>query len=165
MRKIFVLLLLLSFCSFAYASTMMDLNISPTVRIGEKLTIAGDANASNELCKFVIYDLNGVPIERLSDERTFNDNSFYSERTITEPPYYRGDDYNVVVTCGTGQDDLTFSVEQPLSLAHPIQQGWSYYFETENVNALMMFFSFIILILGAILFFAFVIKQGRSYAS
>jgi len=111
MRKLIILLLILSFCTSAHA-IIYSVSTNENVPLGEKLIITGDYNESNVLCSFYIKDLNGITIERLSDEYTFSNGSFYSERVITEPPYFRTSDYNVIVMCENSRNDATFSVIQ-----------------------------------------------------
>jgi len=74
-----------------------------------------------------------------SDEYTFSDGTFYSERVLLEPPYYRGDDYNVMVTCGSDVVTRAFAVVQPVSLVQPLQRGWEYFFDPSNLEAMMIF--------------------------
>jgi len=141
-----------------------NLKIPYTVRLGENLTIAGDYGTANALCKFIIKDSNDFAVERLSDEYTFADGTFYSQRTINEPPYYRGDDYNVVVTCGTDEAFQTFTLNQPTSLAHPIQKDWEYLFAENNMDAIMLGGTFIALGILSIFTFVFIAKKGKEYA-
>ncbi|GAF70227.1 unnamed protein product [marine sediment metagenome] len=141
-----------------------DVKIPYNVRLGENLTIAGDYGTANTLCKFIIKDTNGVAIERLSDEYTFSDGTFYAQRQINEPPYYRGDDYNVVITCGSDEAFQMFKVNQPISLAHPIQRNWEYLFAENNTDAIMLGGTFIALAILGVLAFAFIIKKGKDYA-
>jgi len=162
-KIILILILICLFSSFAY-SAISNLKINPYVRLNEVLTISGDSDTAQQLCKFIIKDSNGYVIERLSDEYTFADNSFYAQRQIVEPPYYRGDDFNVVVTCGTSSDFNTFNVLQPLGLAHPIQKTWEFYFDEQNQFPLMLLGSFIGLIVIALLIFAFIVKKGGQFA-
>lgn len=146
-------------------SPITNLQLAPSIRLGENLTIAGDYGTANTLCKFVVYDSNGFAIERLSDEYTFSDGSFYSQRQVIEPPYYRGDDFNVFVACGSDSKSASFTVEQPASLAHPIQKSWEYLFEINNQEALMFLGSFVGFLLIGVFLFAFVVKRGSSLAS
>lgn len=166
-KKSLILLALISLIIPVYA-TISNFSVSPNVRMGENLTISGDYNSSGELCKFLVrtVDTGGtdanIVVERLSDEFTFDDYSFYSQRQITEPPYYRGDDYNVAVTCGSSHAWATFTVEQPVSLAHPIQKTWEYGFDQGNQDAIMIFFSFIMLVVLVLVVPAFVYKRFKN---
>lgn len=152
-----------------FADSIDGVEITSNVRLGEKIAVRGqyndpDSNAF-ELCKFEIKEaLDGNYIERWSDEYTFMDGTFYAERKSVEPPYYRGDDFNVVVTCGTASTEQTFTINQPTSLAHPIQSGWEYYFEESNMFAITGFVSFMLIILGVIIVGTFFLKRGRHYA-
>ncbi len=145
-------------------AAITNLKIPYQVRLGENLTISGDYGTANTLCKFLIKDSNDFAIERLSDEYTFADGSFYAQRQINEPPYYRGDDFNVVITCGSDQAFQFFTVNQPTSLAHPIQRNWEYIFDESNMDSIMLGGTFIAIAILSILAFVFVIKKGKKYA-
>lgn len=160
MIKKLVLLVFLLGLIIPINATISGVAIPHSVRLNETLTIAGYYDATDTLCKFVIEDSNGFAVERLTDEYTFADNSFYSEKIITEPPYYRGDDYNVVVTCGGDQVNQLFEVKQPVSLVHPIQRGWEYYMAKPNLEALMVLGSFLALGAFVVLGLIFLKKQG-----
>ena len=162
-KKILVAIFLI-LLTITVNSAITDLKIPYTVRLGENLTISGDYGTANTLCKFIIKDSNGFAIERLSDEYTFSDGTFYAQRQINEPPYYRGDDYNVVVSCGSDEAFQTFTLNQPTSLAHPIQRNWEYIFEESNMDAIMLGGTFLALLFLAILTFVFIAKKGKNYA-
>lgn len=115
-------LLALAFCFFfagAFADSITGLTISGEAPLGENVSVRGqyvaDSNAY-ELCKFEVKDSVGNYIERWSDEKTFDDGTFYAERKLVEPPYYRGNDYNVLVTCGTATSEGTFRVDHKKDL-------------------------------------------------
>lgn len=168
MKKILIILLLLSTIPIAAADSITGVTISQSVRLYEKVTVSGqyiekDLNAFT-LCKFVVFDGNGIAIDRWSDEYTFSDGSFHAEKTIQEPPYYRGDDFNVTITCGTAQASELFSVIQPTSLAHPVQMGWEYMFEESNLEAIMFFATFVALGVICIGLVVLAIKRGKTYA-
>ena len=146
-------------------AAITDFAVSPSIRLGETLTITGVSDTPDQLCKFLIKDSNGIAVIRLNDEYTFSDNSFYSEYQILEPPlgeFFRGDDYNAVVTCGTSTVNEIFTVFQPLSVAHPLQQGWSYWFEEANLEAIMLFGAIILLFFFFIIIGAFFFKRMRG---
>ena len=145
-------------------AAITDLKIPYSVRLGENLTIAGNYGVGDTLCKFLVKDENNFTIERLSDEYTFADGTFYAQRKINEPPYYRGDDYNVIVTCASDEAFQIFTVEQPTSLAHPIQRNWEYLFAENNMDAIMLGGTFISLALLSIFAFVFIAKKGKKYA-
>jgi len=141
-----------------------NLKIPYEVRLGEYLTIAGEYGTADILCKFLVKDSNNITVERLTDEYTFADGTFYAQRQINEPPYYRGDDYNVITTCGSDEAFQTFTLVQPTSLAHPIQRNWEYLFEESNMDAIMLGGTFIAIAILGVLAFVFIIKKGRDYA-
>ena len=162
-KKVLLGFFILVICLNA-VSQIDNLEVRPFVRLNESVTISGDFTDAKVLCKFLVLDSNGFIVERLTDEFTFDDGSFYSQRQILEPPYYRGDDYNVFVTCGSSTDSNTFSVLQPLGVTHAVQMGWEYWFSETNQDTIMIFVTFIS---GAILFIlliAFIIKKGKEYA-
>lgn len=166
-KKAIIFGLLLFFVSLAQPTVaqISNLKVPATVRLNETITIAGTYTAADELCKFVILDSNGFAVERLSDEFTFADNTFYSQRQITEPPYYRGDDYNVVVTCGSHQGSSLFRLDQPVSLAHGITKTFEYGFQENNMDAIMLFISFLSIPIVGILGIVWFKKVGERYAS
>lgn len=145
-------------------ASITDLKIPYEVRLGEYLTIAGNYGTADVLCKFLIKDSNNFTIERLTDEYTFADGTFFAQRQINEPPYYRGDDYNVVITCASDEAFQTFTLMQPTSLAHPIQRNWEYLFAENNTDAIMLGGTFVAIAILGVLAFAFIIKKGKDYA-
>lgn len=163
MKKTVILLLLVLFLPVAFG-TISNLKIPPFIRLGENLTIAGNFTTAKVLCKFEILDSNGHRVERLSDEFTFDDGSFYAQRKTEEPPYYRGDDFNVFVTCGSSTDSNTFTVLQPLGITHSVQLGWEYWFNDANQDTIMLFVTFVLGGFGALILIAFMIKKGYDYA-
>jgi len=162
-KKILIGIFLILILSTTNAA-ITGLKIPYEVRLGEYLTIAGNYGTANTLCKFLVKDSNNFTVERLTDEYTFADGTFYAQRQINEPPYYRGDDYNVIVTCASEEAFQTFSLVQPTSLAHPIQRNWEYLFEESNMDAIMLGGTFIAVAILGILAFVFIIKKGRDYA-
>lgn len=142
-------------------AAITGLKIPFEVRLGETVTIAGEYGTANVLCKFLVKDSNGFSIERLSDEYTFADGTFFAQRTVNEPPYYRGDDFNVVVTCGSDQASQSFTVMQPTSLAHPLQRNWEYIFDESNMDSIMLGGTFIALAALTFFGFAYVAKKGK----
>ncbi|MCK4429126.1 MAG: hypothetical protein KAU95_02025 [Candidatus Aenigmarchaeota archaeon] len=163
MKKLMIAILLILILSTAQ-SAITNLKVPFEPRLGEKLTITGNAGTADILCKFLILDSNGTTVERLSDEYTFADGTFYSERTLAEPPYYRGDDFNANVTCGLNLAFQTFNVQQPLSLAHPIQKGIENITDEANLEPLMMGVGVLGAVLISLLSIAFFFKVGKSYA-
>lgn len=145
-------------------AVITDLVIPSEVRLGEYLTIAGNYGTADTLCKFLVKDSSNFTVERLTDEYTFADGTFYAQRQINEPPYYRGDDYNVIVTCGNDQAFQIFTLIQPTSLAHPIQQNWEYLFAQNNMDAIMLGGTFISFLVIGLFTFVFIVKKGKQYA-
>jgi len=110
MKKILFLFILL-LPIFANGA-ITNLTTNGNVKLGEKLVITGDYNEANVLCSFYTQDTNNVTVERLSDEYTFSDGHFYSERILNEPPYFRATTYNLVTRCGADTATTTFAVTQ-----------------------------------------------------
>lgn len=165
-KKILVLLFLLFLCSGITADSVAP--FTPTfVKLGEKASVVGIYNSDNNafvLCRFVAYDSNTIIIDRWSDEYTFSDGTFSAEKVLTEPPYFRGDLYYIITTCGSSSAITEFTVIQPTSLAQPIQKGWEYLFDQSNLDALMFLGTFVALIVIVIFVFVFLIKKGGSLA-
>ena len=165
MNKKMLIGIFLLFLIIPVFAGITNFSVSPSIRLGEKLTITGIFDTPNVLCKAIIFDANNDGIERLSDEYTFVDGSFYFERTMIEPPYYRGDDFNAVITCGSGAADISsgiFTVFQPTSLAHPIQQNWAFIFDQNNLDALAILGAFIFLIIFFMVIGAVIIKKIKG---
>ena len=160
-KKIFVGIFLILILSSTTNAAITNLRIPYQIRLGETLTIAGDYGTADVLCKFLVKDSNNFTIERLSDEYTFADGTFYAQRTVNEPPYYRGDDFNVVVNCESSQAFQTFTVMQPTSLAQPLQRNWEYVFDESNMDSIMLGGTFIALAALTFFGFAYVAKKGR----
>lgn len=159
MNKSFLIILLI-FLLLPFTSAISNLQVPTQIRLGENLTVAGNFSQGNTLCKFMVYDSNNQIVERLSDEYTFSDGSFYSQRQVLEPPYFRGDDFNITVTCGSESDSRLFSVVQRLTIAHPIQKEWEYIFDSSNLGALSVLTTFVLLIALFILGIAWAKKRG-----
>ena len=169
MKKILVIVLLILISLNCFAESIDSVEITSSVRLGEKIAVRGqyrdvDSNAF-ELCKFEVKEaVDGNYIERWSDEYTFRDGTFYAERPAVEPPYYRGDDFNVLVTCGQATTEQTFTILQPVSLSHPVQKGWEWFFTESNQESIMMLVSVIAIIILAIFIFVFLVRRGGAYS-
>jgi len=143
---------------------------NPT-QLGKILTIYGDFNDSsaqdaNVLCSFYIFDLNetGDPlIERLTDQYTDAMGFFGTIVLITDPPFKRDRDYNVVTACDTGVADATFTVGQKETIAHTVEQEWEYLFNQENLDTAAIIGSFAILIIIIMGFFYYSYKKVKSW--
>jgi len=81
------------------------------------------------------------------------------ERFLTEPRKW-----DVFITCGSATIAQVFTVNQPVSLAQPIQKGWEYMFESSNLESVMFLATFVGLGILCIFFVALAIKRGKSYA-
>lgn len=166
-KKFLTLFCLLFLCSAIAAESITGFTVPASARLNEKISVAGQYNADVNayvLCKFVISDSNNDKIDRWSDEYTFSDGTFYAEKVLIEPPYYRGDSFNVKATCGVSSEDANFLVSQPTSIAHPIQMGWEYAFSENNLDALMLGGSFIAIVIIVIFVLVFFAKKGKQYA-
>lgn len=166
-KHLFLLPLLLLFTIPIFASTISNLSIPSTVRLNEKVSVSGTFDDGNQfiLCRFLVYDSStGFSVDRWSDEYTFSNGTFYAEKVLTEPPYYRGDDFNIVVTCGNAQADGVFTAGQPVSIAQPIQSNWEYFFNQNNLDAGMLFAAMLGAVVIIILSLLFVIKKGGQLA-
>jgi len=165
-----IILISLVICAIAplvSAATISSYAVSPTVRLGEKVSVFGTFDDGNTfiLCRFIVYSTDtNVPIDRWTDEFTFSNGTFYAEKVMLEPPYYRGDDFNLVTTCGDAQEDAVFTVGQPVSIAQPIQSNWEYFFNQNNLDAGMLFAAMLGAVVIIILSILFVIKKGGQLA-
>ena len=168
MKKMLLLALVILLSTACFAESITGLTSSTFVRLGEKVSISGQFNHSDlnayVLCKFQVKDANNVFVDRWTDEYTFSNGTFYAEKTLVEPPYYRGDTYVIQTTCGTSSEDANFTVLQPVSLAHPIQRNWEYFFDESNLDALAIFTSLILLLAGVFIVLAYLKKMGGHYA-
>lgn len=166
MKKILLFGIFLLLISFVSAAEIINYKIPFSVRLGEKLSVHGfysDTDINGVLCKFEIFDSNNVLVERLSDEYVFSDGSFSTEKVLQEPPFFRGDDFNVQTTCKTTSVSAIFSVEQPLNLSHITQQTSEYIFDMGNLKPVFFVASFaaLILVVGIVGgFFYKRIKEG-----
>ena len=161
MKKTLTIIFLICLFSTAFAS-ITNYSVSPSVRLGENITITGTHSVANVLCKTVIYDSNQDGVERLSDEYTFADGSFYFERPAVEPPYYRGDDFNAVTTCGTDIVSETFTIFQPTNIVQSLQFNWEFLFDENNLEALSLLGAFVFFIIFLMVITAVVIKRIRG---
>ena len=126
MKKIFLFLVLISILNMVCATqSISDFNTNSPIPLDTKLVATGtyldsDSNSS-VYCKFITYDLSsGKVIERFTDELTFSEGSFYTDKLITEPKYFRDEnvlspDYKLTVTCGGASADTNFSISQRAS--------------------------------------------------
>lgn len=162
MKKTILIIFLICFCSVVFADSITNYTVSPNVRLNEKVTVFGNYNDpdvnSYVLCKFLVSDSNNVYIDRWTDEYTFSDGSFYAEKVLIEPPYYRGDTFTINTSCGEASVDGNFLVEQPTSLAHPVQKTWEYAFSESNQDAIFILITFICLVIILVGGFIFILK-------
>lgn len=113
MKKIILFALFVFLAQFAFADLISNYYVTPSVPLDRVMTVTGTYNNdvnSGVLCKFVVFEKDGNVLERLTDEYTFSDSSFYSELQIREPPFKRGQDYNMTATCGTASQSARFSI-------------------------------------------------------
>lgn len=166
--KLITLFLILFLTSVYAVDSITNLDLNPNGRLNEKILISGQYNDEDTnsfvLCKFIIIDSNGFKVDRWSDEYTFSDGTFYAEKTLTEPPYYRGDSYDVNVSCGTASASGSFGVEQPISITHATQQTFEFATDPKNLEPAMMLAGVIGFVLFAMFGYAYLIKLGGKYA-
>ena len=162
MKKILISVLIIICLALSANAQITNLTVNNDVKLGELLTITGDYTTADTLCKFTILDLNGVAIERLSDEYTFSDGGFYSQRIISEPTYFRSQDYNIVVVCGTSQEDANFTVEQRRSIEHFAVEEFGYLFDRDNIDTFFIIGSIGLFLILVCFVFWFIIKSARG---
>lgn len=168
-KKLFLICLFstMFFVPFVSATqTISDLNTNSPVPLSNIMTITGtyadtDSNAS-VFCKFVIRDEAGLVVERLSDERTFPNGDFYAERTINEPLYKRGQDYNVSVDCQNARSTVLFTVDQRESIGHTAEYETRYAFDRGNLDSILFFGIVILGLIGiyGVLFYWYKVMKG-----
>ena len=154
MKKIILLFLLLFFMCSAFATqTISDYKIPTSAKFMEKITVRGFfndtlADSNNILCRFDVFDSNGNFVERLSDEVTYLDGSFSTERTLTEPPYWRGEDFNIQTTCKSATATATFSVGQRETLFQPLLSEFQYVTDMGNIAPFFFVLIFFFVVIG-----------------
>ena len=117
MKKIISLLIFILLLNFGFSATITSFSANTDIPIDQILTATGtylplDDNGESTLCKFITYNDKNIVVERLSDELTFSDGSFYTQRKITEPTYLRASTYRIRAVCGTSYSDAYFNVGQ-----------------------------------------------------
>ena len=159
-----LMLLLICFVSSASA-TITNLITTPSVYLGETLTIRGTSDTNQILCQFIVIDDNGIAIERLSDEFSFADGSFYAERTISEPKYLRDQNYTINVRCGSSGDmNSAFLVLNRRPLDHVVSQEWLFVFSRENMDVFFIMGTFFLAALLAGLIGYAIFKSGWKFS-
>jgi len=118
MKKVLLIALIVLFFGSVFATeTISSLTTNSPIPIDQTLAVTGKYVRTdvNQIifCKFVTFDANsGKVIDRLTDEEIFTDGTFYAEQKLTEPPYYRTNDYTLRVYCGNISKDVNFTVAQ-----------------------------------------------------
>lgn len=167
-KGIVVILAVLMLSTLAFsATTITDVNTNGNVPLGQLLTISGTytdtTTEASVFCKFVTMDAGtGLVIERLSDERTFANGDFYSQRLIDEPRYKRETDYNVSISCSNASADANFSVVQREDITHTVQQEWSYAFDQNNIETFFFLGVLILVIIFLVGAGVFWYKNARN---
>lgn len=121
-KKIFVFLFLSLFVTFVHAESISDLNTNSPVPLDTDLVIRGLYNnpgpTADVNCEFIALDPSrgNAPIDKIGSDVTFSDGSFYVQKKIMEPQYFRGFTYIVEVTCGGVSADTNFTVDQRLGV-------------------------------------------------
>jgi len=174
MKKLFIILVLILISNISFSEqTITNFTTNSPVPLDTKLVATGvyfnsDSNSS-VYCKFLTYDLNtGKVIERFSDELNFSDGSFYTDRLMTEPKYYRDEnvvtpDYKITVICGGASADANFSISQRESWDN---QFFGELFYLKDNGPMLLFGGMItiiaIILLGALAFWIVKATQGKS---
>ncbi len=168
-KKIFLICLFSALIGIAVSpmvsatETIIDMNTNSPVPLGEILTISGnyedtDVNVS-VFCKFVTKH-EGIIIERLTDERTFQNGDFYSQRKVEEPLYKRGSFYTIDVQCNNASADTNFTVGQRASIEHLAQQEALGLIQKGNTDALMQIGVAVLLVVLFIFFLLFFARMA-----
>ena len=161
MNKILLFVFIVVFAGIAYSvQTITDLNTNTPVPLGQLLTVTGtfedtDSNSSI-FCKFLTKK-DDLVIERFTDERTFANGDFYTQRTIEEPLYERDSFYVVSVTCESATQDTNFTVAQRDAFDRVASQEFKFAFDQGNTDVLFILgFVVLIILLIAGLFFGLI---------
>ena len=167
MKKFFIVLFLVLLSANIFATqTITDLNTNSPIPLDKTFTVTGnysdtDSNSS-VFCKFLILDSDNKIVERLSDERTFPNGDFYSQRTLNEPLYKRGQDYNVLVDCETASDSILFSLEQRESIGHTAEYETRFAFDRGNLDSMLFFGGLIFAIIIIFTIFIFWFNRAKK---
>ena len=164
MKRLLLILFVIAIAGFSYsAQTITDLNTNTPIPLGQLLTITGtfdDTDSNNSIfCKFLTKK-NNLIVERLTDERTFANGDFYSQRSIQEPLYERGEFYVVSVTCESVTQDTNFTVDQRDALDRLARQEFLFVFEQGNTDVFFILGTIIFGIIIVGLIFFFLIRSG-----
>lgn len=129
MKRLLIFIMLLLFVINTYSSeTISPFSVRVEVPLGEPLTITGDYNntngdSNNILCSFFLRENDdNTVLDRLSDERTFSNGSFYSEAFPTEPLFIRGQTYNVMARCGDTNASASWILKNPKPIQDQVIQ-------------------------------------------
>lgn len=161
MKKFFIILFLLLFFALFSSAAITNLKIPSSIHAGEYLKISGDYNEANVWCSFFIYDLNGYLVDRATDEQTNEYGKFVSNMLqINEPPFFRGEDYNVIVTCDVDTNSVDFSVIMNRTMENQIFYFWKWLVDSGNVIPAAMLLFVGSLMFGAVGIVWFSFKQG-----
>lgn len=119
MKKILLLFtLLICFSNVFAAESISGLKTNSPVPLDTPLVVSGTylntLNSNQIYCKGVALDpdKNNAQFDRLTDQLTYTDGSFYFAKKITEPTYFRSSVYIFRVSCGTISQDINFAVAQ-----------------------------------------------------
>ncbi len=143
------------------ADSITNYSVKQRVPIDKLLTVTGNFNAdlnANVLCKFLILESDGNTLLRLTDEYTFSDGTFYTEKTISEPEFKRGRDYNASTTCGAVTSTAVFSVIQREAISETVQSEIEFIFLKNNINPLLFLGSAFILLLLLIFIWKYITR-------
>ena len=158
-------LIILSSCVFS-TQTITDINTNSPISLNNILTITGtycDTDLNTSIyCKFLIRDSDGLVVERLTDEKTFANGDFYAERTLNEPLYKRGQDYNVTVGCSNATSSTVFNVGQRESIGHTAEYETRFAFERGNLDSILFFGSLFLVIIIIFSVFIFWVKRAKG---
>lgn len=170
-KTIFILGLIFCFALVSGTETISDLTLNSPIPLDTKLVATGIYNNTDSdnsvFCKFVTYSHdNNKIVERFTDELTFADGSFYSERLMTEPRYFRDEniltlDYKLTVTCGSASADANFSIEQRQSWEN--QFFGELFFLKDNSGFLVIggiIFLIVVVVIGSLVLY--VLKRWNS---
>lgn len=170
MKKTIIFISLIFLLSTVWATqTITNLTVNTPIPIDSDLVVTGDYNntdsSNNIYCKFVVIDpsLGNVVIDRFTDELTFDDGSFYSQKKLTEPKYFRESNYTLRVTCGGISEDANFFVGQRQNITNQFLGEIFFLRDNGDILSIMFFLGLIgvVIIGGAFVLFYRAFREGR----
>lgn len=171
MRSLLFVLFLIFLAGMVSASqTITGLSTNTPVPLEAELVITGtytdtDSNVSI-FCKFEAIDLNtNIIIDRFSDELTFADGTFYSQKILREPRFFRDSEYQIKVSCENATATTNFFISQRRSIENAFFGEIFFLRDNGSFLAVVFFFGIIVVLIagGAYLYIKHVWNKGTLF--